>query len=417
MALEPYLLIEEPRSYQKTDILDFFGIPPAPEEFLEENIKAKRQFWGKRANGVGGRAQADAIKTWIQKLSKLLEDGTFPDQPIVQTADGGFSIVGDPETPLELAEQFEMFLRQGDVANVLSAAQKALETWPDDSEALLYIALALSELLRDHFGDISEDWKAKTGSVTSLVLSSSPTDGRAWLARARYALATQSLAEVDGLESRAQAAGVMLPAEVYGVIATSAFRGGNTDAGIRQLIRQVAVSDGDPAVRSVATDAILREVVIPLLPIVDKKGATAYVEAVAVAAWLADGVPESQSEIIGHRIWAQQSAGGFFIGDFALKSFLGVLTGFLALPIYGNAASRPGWRVLRDGPTDAVTWQQFNLVASNNYIEAVHAKAKRPFEWQGVAGEPWPDEDEALALIERHGFTKGNKPFKARGRG
>lgn len=75
---EPYLLLEEPKSYQKADILDFFGIPPAPENALPKNIKAKRQFWGKRANGVGGREQANKIKNWIQKLSKILEDGEFP---------------------------------------------------------------------------------------------------------------------------------------------------------------------------------------------------------------------------------------------------------------------------------------------------------------------------------------------------
>ena len=412
MAVEPYLLLEEPRSYQKSDILDFFGIPPAPENSLEANIKSKRQFWGKRANGVGGRAQADAIKNWIQKLSKLLEDGSFPDQPIVHTADGGFKVVGEPTTPLELAEQLELFLRQGDVANVLAAAHKALEKWPDDAEVLLYIALALSELLRDYFDAVNEEWKAYTDTVTERALSASPENPQAWLARARYALATGMYAEVDGIEARAQSMGVELPAEVYGTIATSAFRGGNIDAGVRKLIRQVVVSNGDPAVRSVATDAMLNEVVIPMLPLVDRKGAAAYVEAVAVAAWLADGVPESQAEIIAYRIWAQQAVGGFFIGDFALKSFLGVLTGFLALPLYGNAASRSGWRVLRDGPTDEKTWQQFQLIAGATYIESVHAKARRPFEWQNTAGERWPTQEQAVALIQNYGYTRKNKLIK-----
>lgn len=406
---DPYLLIEEPRSYQKADILDFFGIPPAPEEELAKNIKAKRQFWGKRANGVGGRGQADAIKSWIQKLSKLLEDGEFPDQPIVHTADGGFKVVGEPTTPLELAEQLELFLRQGDVQNVLLAVTKAMEKWPDDPEVLLYIALAISELLRDHFGSINADWTAFADRITTQSLTVSRGNGQAWIARARYALATGRLEEIDGFEAQAQASGVQLPAEAYGIIASGAFRSGRTEVGVRQLIRQVVVSGGDPAVRSVATDSILNEVVIPLLPIVDRKSATAYVEAVAVAAWLADGVPESQAEMIGYRIWAQQAVGGVFIGNFALKSFLGVLTGFLALPLYGKAVSRPGWRVLRDGPTDHVTWEQFQLLAAGEYIESVHFKARGKFEWQQVFGERWPNQEQAWARIQNSGYTKNNR--------
>ena len=415
MAVDPYLLLVEPRSYQKSDILEFFGIPPAPEGSLEANIKKKRQFWGKRANGVGGREQADAIKNWIQKLSKLLEDGSFPDQPIVHTADGGFKVVGEPTTPLELAEQLELFLRQGDLANVLKVAYKAVEKWPGNFEVLLYVALALSELLRDYYAQVNHEAKVFADTTTARALESNPRNGQAWLARTRFALAVGDFAEVESIEARASAMSVRLPAEVYGAIATSAFRKGDTDTGVRQLIRQVVVSNGDPAVRSMATDAMLKEVVIPLLPIMDKRGAAAYAEAVAVAAWLADGVPESQAEIIAYRIWAKQAVGGVFIGDFAMKSFLGVLTGFLALPLYGNAASRPGWRVLRDGPVDEATWEQFQLIATDDYIESVHAKSPRHFEWQRFAGEPWPTREQAVAQIANTGFTKKNKPVKAKG--
>jgi hypothetical protein len=205
-----------------------------------------------------------------------------------------------------------------------------------------------------------------------------------------------------------------LPAEVHGIIATASFRSGDIDMGIRQLIRMVDVSGGDPAVRSVATDAMLNEVVNPLLPIMDRKGAQAYLEAVQVAAWLADGVPESQSELIAYRIWAQQAVGGVFIGSFALKSFIGVLTGFLALPIYSNAASRPAWRVLRDGPRDQATWELFPQINGGGYVENVHAKAARKFDWQANVGQPWPTQQEAHALVQTHGLTKNGKAVKKR---
>lgn len=407
---EPYLLIEEPKSYQKADILDFFGIPPKPENELAKSIKEKRQFWGKRANGVGGREQAKKIKDWIQKLSKILEDGEFPDQPIVHTADGGFKVVGEPNTPAELAEQLELFLRQGDIANVLTLVQNAVNRWPGDPEVLLLVALALTELLRDHFDLISGEWRARADSATLQALHALPGNPDAWNARARYALAVNNLVELEGLDQQAQARGMTLPAEVHGSIAAAAFRSGNRDAGIRQLIRQVLVSGGDPAVRSVATDTMLAEVVTPLLPILDKKSAVSYDEAVTVAAWLADGVPESQAEILGHRIWAQQANSRVFTGDPSLKSFLGILTGFIALPLYSRAMSRPGWRVLRDGPMDKVTWRQFPLIADGEFVEAVHARAFRKFEWQQAVGQKWPNREQSQALVQRFGFTKNNRP-------
>lgn len=410
MATDDYLLLEEPRSYAKDDILAFFGIPPAPGSDLEKNIKSKRQFWGKRANGVGGRAQAEAIKTWIQKLSKLLEDGEFPDQPIVHTADGSFVVVGTPKNADELADQLEMFLRQRDWQTVFRVAHAAVETWPGDPQVLLAVALALTELLRDAtgLGDQLAPW---TDWATSAALNASPREPRAWLARARYALAAGLTPEIDLLEPRATELGVPLPAEVHGIIAINAFRAGNTDAGIRQLITQVAVSGGDPAVRSVATDTMIREVILPLLPITDRKMAAAYVEAVSVAAWLAIGVPESEAELIPYRIWAQQAVGGVFIGDLALKPFLGVLTGFLALPLYAAAASRPGWRVLRDGPTDKKTWRQWVSIADGQYIESVHANARGRFAWQDSLGARWPDQQQVERLIASGQLTLNGKPL------
>lgn len=408
---ESYLLIEEPKSYQKADILDFFGIPPKPESELAKSIKAKRQFWGRRANGVGGREQAKKIKDWIQKLSKILEDGAFPDQPIIHTADGGFKVVGEPTTPAELAEQIEFFLRQGDIAGVLTLVDNAVNHWPGDPEVLLIVALALTELLRDHFDQINAEWRARTDSVTLQALNVLPGNADAWNARARFALAVNNLAELEGIDQQAQAWGIALPAEVYGSIAAAAFRSGNRDAGIRQLIRQVLVSGGDPAVRSMATDTMLTEAVVPLLPILDKRSAVLYDEAVAVAAWLADGVPESQAEILGHRIWAQQATSRVFTGDPSMKSFLGVLTGFIALPIYSRAMSRPGWRVLRDGPMDKVTWRQFPLIADGEFVEAVHSRAHRKFEWQQAVGQKWPNREQSQAMVQQFGFTKNNRPI------
>lgn len=397
-------LIEEPASYSKADILTYFGIPPHPDSNLEQNIKAKRQFWGKRANGVSGREAAARIKDWIQKLSKILEDGQFPDAPIVHTADGTFRVVGEPKTPAELAEQLESFLRQGDVANVLQTATRALDIWPDDPDALVIVALALSELMRDT-PQPNVDLVQLSQIATTRALAERPRDPQAWLARGRHALAMKSAHELESFEARAIQVGVRLPAEALGIVATYAFRVGQKDRGVAMLIRQVVASGGDPAVRSVAVDAMINEAILPLLPILDKTQATAYVEAVNVAAWLAAGVPESEAELVAYRVWAQQAVGGVFVGNPALKAFLGVLTGFLALPLYAKAVSRPGWRVLKDGPTHQVSHYQWALLADGEYVERVHSRAHNRFAWETVFGRQWPTQAQAEAYIQREGYT------------
>lgn len=392
-----WVQLTEPASLSPDDIFRFFGIPPSPEADLERNIKAKRQFWTKRANGPGGRELAAKVKQNIQNLSKVLEEGAVPER-IVPTSDGRYKILGEARTPLELAEQLELFLRAGDWANVVATARLGLERWPDNTDVIVAVALALSEIVRD--GASSTD-DVRTFAVwsTDHALAKVPTDPDVWLAKARVLLALGTVNEVATLEDRATAQGVSLPAELYAIVAAASFRAGDVESGICRLVRSVESSNGDPGIRSVATDAMIREVLVPMLPLTDRKAARAFAEAVQVAAWLAEGVPESEAELVKFRIWAAEAEARVFIGDVALKSFLGVVTGFVALPVYSTIASRPGWRVLNDGPADKDSWHRWLDVAEGEFIEELHQLSSKPFAWQHGVRATWPTRDQVIQAM------------------
>lgn len=394
---QEWLQLTQPASLNQDDIFKFFGIPPSPQDNLEKNIKSKRQFWTKRANGPGGRELAAKVKQNIQNLSKVLEEGAVPER-IVPTGDGKYQILGEATTPQELADQLEMFLRAGDWANVVATARLGLEKWPDDIDVIVTIALALSELARD-LPSVSQDVRAFAASSTDRALASAPYNPDVWLAKARVVLAFGAIEDVEALEMRATAQNVSLPAELYGIVATASFRAGEVAGGIHRLVRSVESSNGDPGVRSMATDSMIREVLIPMLPILNRKAAQAFAEAVQVAAWIAEGVPESEAELLKFRIWATESQARVFIGNLALKSFLGVLTGFVALPLYSKIASRPGWRVLKDGPTNKHSYLQWMDVAEGEFIEELHQLSPTPFAWQGTSSEKWPTREQVVQAL------------------
>jgi len=337
---------------------------------------------------------AAKVKQNIQNLSKVLEEGAVPDR-IVPTGDGKYEVLGEAQTPAELAAQLELFLRAGDLANVVATARFGLAKWPGNAEVIASIALALSELARD-YPELGDDVRAFAITATDEGLAVDPANPDVWLAKARVLLALGQTTAVAQLEDKAVGSGVILPPEYFGLVATAFFRAGDIPGGISSLVRSVEASKGDPGVKSVATDAMMREVLIPMLPITSRKAAQDFSQAVSVAAWIADGVPEAEAEMLKFRVWATQAQSRVFIGDLALKSFLGVLTGFIALPLYSKLASRPGWRVLNDGPTNEDSWARWIDVADGEFIEELHMLSRTPFAWQSAPGEKWPTRQQVI---------------------
>jgi hypothetical protein len=388
MATPSWVLEAVPQSTARADILAYFGVPPEPEAELESNIKRKRQFWGKRANGPGGRELAEQVKKDIQNLSLVILKGADADELVV-TDDGHYKIVSLAETVEELCEQLADLLRRGDAAGVQSTCRRALTKWPHEAEVNVVVALSLSDLVADDI-TVDEDGRRMAMATAEEAIRARPQDPRAWVAKARCALAFDTPAEVLALESRVGSALAATPPEIHGIFAAACFRHGDKDAGLMRLVRAVSASGGDPAVRSAAAETVITEVLVPALPLGSAKEVAAFAEGADIAAWCAQGVPEAEGAVLPFRVWSVTATNQVFIGDHGIKALVGVLTGFSALPLYNRMASRPGWRVLLDGPTHAKSWTGWCQVVSGAVVQELHAKAPRAFDWH-QPGQPWPD--------------------------
>ncbi|MCZ2817273.1 hypothetical protein [Modestobacter sp. VKM Ac-2984] len=400
MTTPEWVLEAVPRSTSRPDILAYFGVPPEPEAELESNIKRKRQFWGKRANGPGGRELAERIKKDIQNLSLVILKGNDADDLVV-TEDGHYTIVTFAETVEELCEQLADLLRRGDANGVQTACRRALARWPGDAEVGLAVALSLSDLVADNIA-VEEDGRRMALVTAQEAVRSRPQDARAWLAMARCSLAFDSPSAVLALEPRVASALAATPAELHGIFAAASFRTGDKDAGLMRLVNAVAASNGDPAVRSAATDTVIAEVLLPALPLRSTKDVAAFAEGADIAAWCAQDVPEAEAAVLPFRVWSVTAANQVFIGDHGLKALVGVLTGFSALPLYNRMASRPGWRVLLDGPTNARSWPGWCHVVSGSVVQELHARASGTFDWH-EAGQDWPDPQAVHAQMMTRG--------------
>lgn len=399
-----WVQLTEPASMTPSDIYLYFGVPPAPVDDLQKNIKKKRQFWAKRANGPGGRELADKVRKNIQNLSKVLEEGAVP-EGIIPTDDGGYIVLGDPQTPQELAEQLEALLRAGNWAKVVATCQYAMETWPTSIEVLVTLALTFSELVRD-FPDIAVDVKQRADQVTATALQNVSQNANVWLARARVLESNNSLVDLINLEQQSTNCGIVLAPEFQLIMSDVFFRNADEKSAVQRLINAVIISQYDPGIKSLAADKMIQCVLLPKLPLVSKKDVKAYVESVQIASWIADGVPESEAELIEFRLWATECNQRVFIGNPMFKTLLGVLTGFIALPLFVKMSSSASWQILRDGPFNKNTCMQWAEVADTAVLEELHALTPRRFEWESnLPGGRWPTQDEVFEYYNSN-FTK-----------
>ena len=187
------------------------------------------------------------------------------------------------------------------------------------------------------------------------------------------------------------------PADMLGLRVGLYARAGDINAAMVTAVAAVHGNPADDGIRGECVDALLNFALRDILPVMSAEEATAYVRLVRVASWCADGVADLEDRVRLHRLWAASCAQRVFAGNPALRSFVAIITGFLLLPVYNNASSRPSWQILQEGPVmDGRAKKRkmknvaFYQVASSPYVQKIHGDAKTSFAWAHESGR-WPD--------------------------
>jgi hypothetical protein len=140
-------------------------------------------------------------------------------------------------------------------------------------------------------------------------------------------------------------------------------------------------------VRADAANQVIRRAAMPLLPLRTLQAAEIYRQAVMVAAWCAAGIPDMEEFVRPHRLWASACAKPVYTGNWQIRTFLAVCTGFLILPLLNHARSRPGWEIFFTGPLKYP--QEFLLISDFDFMRTAHAQCDNLLPWHMPDGR-WP---------------------------
>jgi hypothetical protein len=209
--------------------------------------------------------------------------------------------------------------------------------------------------------------------AAKLAVRDQPGEVRNWESAASLELASSNvqgaLAAIDEAE---RATGGRATAMLYLLRARAMAIVKRPDEAMAAAVR--AVTRAEPgmaaAIRSEVT-GILVSWAATMLPIKSDADLTRYTEMIGVAAWCSYGVPEAEDSVRAYRMWATNAGKRVFVGSHRMRSFLAVITGFIALPIHNHLRSQPAWQVFNEGQGEEIT-EAFYVVAAPAYVQKIH---------------------------------------------
>lgn len=386
------------------DLEAFFGIPPAPPEALDVNIRDKRKHWKKKqqkARSEDALRRAGGVLQAIADAEDRLKRGAA-------AASGGGARAPQPaevdRTPLsaeDVSQELERLLFRGRYREALDRVQRYEERWGGYPAFVDMRAVVILDAVQNMPGI-----QLAAGILESAITGTRQVIEQMGPTEARY-LTLIDLLEVAGRPG--EIAGVFAEANVRLEGISASFRASELKIRFRkepwmallrycvELVRQAA---DDRALRSELVQMILERAVAELLPLKSAEAVREYQTVIATAAWIADGVPEAEDAVRFHRMWASNADQPVFGGNWQWRAFFGLITLFIALPLLNGSMARPAWQVVLTGPALAETKRRkgalmsqnrsWVLVTRNPYIESVHQKTKLP--WQERPGQ-WPQID------------------------
>jgi hypothetical protein len=386
-----------------SDLQEFFGIPPSPPEALDANIREKRKYWKKKQQKARSDEALEFAASVLQAIADA-EDALKRGAAATGGGDSGFQ-PGVPERAAasidDVLRELERLLFRGRYRDALDRVARYQEHWGQYPKFIDMRAVVILEAVQNVPGI----------ALNSGVLTSAIADARQALERmgpseARYVTLIELL-EVAGREEEIPEVFADADKRLSRISASFRvrelairFKKGTWEAVLRYCVDLVNQSGDDRALRSELVQMIIGRAVAELLPLNSPETVRRYQMVVAVAAWIADGVPEAEDFVRFHRMWASNADQLVFGGNWQWRAFLGLITLFIALPMLNAATGKPAWQVLLTGPALTASKKRANAVKSQNriwfmvtrnaYVRQVHEKTKLP--WQDSSGQ-WPDID------------------------
>jgi hypothetical protein len=356
-------------------MLEFFGIPPDPDDKLNDNINRKRRTWYAKTscNNKQGREKAKEVVTLIQRAAEVLKRGAIDDA-------GGGSAPEIPDAVFQTLEELWRIISEyvfaDDYEQAIRVAREAVSRWGMTADS----ASALAWVMATGFdtGDLIIPALLQEGTqAAEFAVRAQPGEARNWESRISLLLAQSR--PVDAVKATDEAAQALSggPTARLHILRMRAMLGLNRgEDAMVTAVRAVQTARSDPdlmmAVRSQVTALLVDWLSARLLPIKSASGLTSYLEMVETAAWCSQGAPEAEDMVRAHRMWAANAGKRVFTGSWKLRSFLAVCTGFISLPIHNYARSSPAWQVFLDGIERQAYSDAFVIVATPGYVQLAH---------------------------------------------
>lgn len=393
---EEWRALEMPLSKEEGDLLAYFGIPPSPPGDLSGNINAKRKFWHRRSNGLGDHERAKRVKELIQQLSEHLLNGV-PFEGVLESGPGGPRFdKTTADTLEELRQLIDDLLRRGSFRAAVDAGWRGVTQWNDSPLAHLLLAYAVATAL-DFRTPLERSVVEYALRSAEFAASAYASDEMAWSARIGLMVAMGMAAQVDGLrETATRALGTLSP-DLRITFASAVFATGQRDRGLAEVVQALVSTEADLGVRADAATQVIRQAAMPLLPLKSAADAAAYRDAVAVAAWCATGIPDAEELVRPHRFWATACTSNIYSGNWQIRTFLSVCTGFLLLPVLNAMRGRPAWQIFIKGP---LVYQEFLFFSDFDFMQSVHAHCGSALPWLMPDGR-WPTSYDDVAYLRQ----------------
>jgi hypothetical protein len=376
--------IELPEQPRETDIKAFFGIPPDPEERLDDNIRRKRRAWrakvrSQKASPEAEKKVAFALKL-IGELERRLKRGVVDDEFDLEALREQYT--GDPSTRVDALEDLwrvlEELLVAGRLDEALRVANDARSRFEGAAQAQAAFAW-LSSVASRSDPDASDRLRRDglVAAQAALAAGETSADLYAWTAILQLDLKEFAAAE-ETLVDAQRRLGELTPWLLGHRCEAHAGAGRLADAGTAARAA-VERAGEDSALRSNIAGALVDGACRWLLPIDDAQALRRYAELVQLAAWCAEGVPEAEDHVRPYRLWSVQAASRVYVGKIELRTILAVASGFLLLPVLNRSRSKPVWKIFNEGA--ARYGEMGELVVTSPIAEFVHRDVAHKLSW------------------------------------